>query len=163
MNKKYSIFLKIINETSPRLISFGLLLLRCTLGILLFIAGSGKLFGWFSGYGIKATLEGFSKIGISIPLIYLSLYTEFLGGLLITIGLLTRPAAFAVMINMLVATLITLPNGFIGPTGAQTPFMFLVIDIVILLCGPMSFSLDTLFFKENGKSLIRYQTTKIKN
>ena len=74
MNKKYSIFLKIINETSPRLISFGLLLLRCTLGILLFIAGSGKLFGWFSGYGIKATLEGFSKIGISIPLIYLSIY-----------------------------------------------------------------------------------------
>jgi len=142
------IFLKIFKDTNPTLVSIGLLLLRCTLGILLFIAGSGKLFGWFSGYGMKATIEGFGKIGISMPLIYLSTYTELIGGLLITIGLLTRPAAFAVMINMLVATLVTLPNGFMGPTGAQTPFIFLIIDIVILLCGPMTFSMDALFFKK---------------
>jgi len=97
---------------------------------------------------MEATIQGFSKIGISIPLTYLSTFTEFTGGLLLIIGLLTRPAAFAVMINMLVATLVTLPHGFMGPTGAQTPFIFLVIDIVILLAGPMVYSIDMFIFRK---------------
>jgi putative oxidoreductase len=142
----------IMTKTNPTLMSLGSLFLRCTIGVLLFIAGSGKLFGWFGGYGIKATLEGFSKIGISAPLTYLSSYTEFLGGLLLIFGFLTRPAAFAIMINMLVATLVTLPHGFMGPTGAQTPFIFLVIDIVILLSGPKIFSVDSMIFRKSDPS-----------
>jgi len=145
---KNNLIVKILNETNPSLVSLSLLLLRCTIGILLFIAGSGKLFGWFGGFGMEATIQGFSKIGISIPLTYLSTFTEFTGGLLLIIGLLTRPAAFAVMINMLVATLVTLPHGFMGPTGAQTPFIFLVIDIVILLAGPMVYSIDMFIFRK---------------
>lgn len=148
--KKNNLLVKILKETNPNLLSLSVLLLRCTIGILLFIAGSGKLFGWFGGYGMEATLQGFSKIGISMPLTYLSTYTEFLGGLLLIIGLLTRPVAFAVMINMLVATLVTLPHGFMGPTGAQTPFLFLVIDIVILLIGPMAYSVDRIIFGKSG-------------
>jgi len=146
---KNNLIVKILNETNPSLVSLSLLLLRCTIGILLFIAGSGKLFGWFGGFGMEATIQGFSKIGISMPLTYLSTFTEFTGGLLLIIGLLTRPAAFAVMINMLVATLVTLPHGFMGPTGAQTPFIFLVIDIVILLAGPMVYSIDMFIFRKS--------------
>jgi putative oxidoreductase len=142
--KKNSLAGKIWYGSNDSLLSLGLLFLRCNIGILLFIAGAGKLFGCFGGYGMQATIEGFSKIGISASLTYLSTYTEFLGGILLTIGLLTRPVAFAVMINMLVATIVTLPSGFMGPTGAQTPFMFLVVDIVILLAGPMTFSVDRL-------------------
>jgi putative oxidoreductase len=148
--EKNNLLVKILKETNPNLLSLSVLLLRCTIGILLFIAGSGKLFGWFGGYGMEATLQGFSKIGISMALTYLSTYTEFLGGLLLIIGLLTRPVAFAVMINMLVATLVTLPHGFMGPTGAQTPFLFLVIDIVILLAGPMAYSVDRIIFGKSG-------------
>lgn len=148
--KKNNLLVKILKDTNPNLLSLSVLILRCTIGILLFIAGSGKLFGWFGGYGMEATLQGFSKIGISMPLTYLSTYTEFLGGLLLIIGLLTRPVAFAVMINMLVATLVTLPHGFMGPTGAQTPFLFLVIDIVILLAGPMAYSVDRIIFGKSG-------------
>jgi putative oxidoreductase len=147
---KNNLFFRILKETNPNLVSLSLLFLRCTIGILLFIAGSGKLFGWFGGYGMEATIQGFSKIGISMPLTYLSTYTEFLGGLLLIIGLFTRPVAFAVMINMLVATLVTLPHGFMGPTGAQTPFLFLVIDTVILLAGPMAYSVDRIIFGKSG-------------
>lgn len=147
---KNNLYFRILKETNPNLVSLSLLFLRCTIGILLFIAGSGKLFGWFGGYGMEATIQGFSKIGISMPLTYLSTYTEFLGGLLLIIGLFTRPVAFAVMINMLVATLVTLPHGFMGPTGAQTPFLFLVIDIVILLTGPMAYSVDRIIFGKSG-------------
>jgi putative oxidoreductase len=146
--KKDSLTGKIWYGSNNSLLSLGLLFLRCNIGILLFMAGAGKLFGWFGGYGMEATIEGFSKIGIPAVLTYMSTYTELLGGILLTIGLLTRPVAFAVMINMIVATIVTLPSGFMGPTGAQTPFMFLVIDIVILLAGPMTFSLDRLLVRK---------------
>jgi putative oxidoreductase len=143
-----NLILRILKGTSPTLVNISVLLLRCTVGILLFVAGSGKIFGWFGGYGMTATLQGYSKMGFSAPLAYLSMFTEFLGGLLLVTGLLTRPAAFALMINMLVATIVSLPGGFMGPTGAQTPFIFLMIDIAILLTGPMTFSLDTLIFRK---------------
>jgi putative oxidoreductase len=144
---KKDIFPKILNDTNNNIISIGILFLRALIGILLFIAGAGKLFGWFGGRGIEATIEGFSKIGISIPLTYMSCYAEFIGGLLLTLGLLTRPAAFVIMINMIVATIIVLPHGFLGPGGAQTAFIFLVIDIVIFMTGPMNYSIDSLIFR----------------
>ena len=150
--KRNNFFVKTLFETNSNLVSLCLLLLRCTIGILLFVAGSGKLLGWFGGYGLEASIQGYNKMGISTILTYLSIYTEFTGGLLLTIGLLTRPVAFAIMINMLVATLVTLPNGFMGPTGAQTAFIFLVIDIVILLAGPMTYSVDAPIFKSQGNT-----------
>jgi putative oxidoreductase len=150
--KRNNFFAKTLFETNSNLVSLCLLLLRCTIGILLFVAGSGKLLGWFGGYGLEASIQGYNKMGISTILTYLSIYTEFIGGLLLTIGLLTRPVAFAIMINMLVATLVTLPNGFMGPTGAQTAFIFLVIDIVILLAGPMAYSADAPIFKSQGNT-----------
>jgi putative oxidoreductase len=64
-----------------------------------------------------------------------------IGGALLVLGLLTRPAAFAVMINMLVATITSWPNGFIVG-GAAFPFSFLVSAIIILLAGPMAYSVD---------------------
>jgi putative oxidoreductase len=144
-----NLFLRIIKGTNPTLLNISVLLMRCTIGILLFVAGSGKLLGWFGGYGITATLQGYVKMGFSAPWAYLSMFTEFFGGLLLVIGLLTRPAAFAIMINMLVATIVSLPGGFMGPTGAQTPFIFLIIDIAILIAGPMGFSLDAIVFRKS--------------
>jgi uncharacterized membrane protein YphA (DoxX/SURF4 family) len=74
------------------------------------------------------------------------MYTEFIGGFLLLIGFLTRPAAFAILINMTVATLVSLPGGFRGPMGAQIPFLYLVIDFMILLAGPMAYSVDRYVF-----------------
>jgi putative oxidoreductase len=149
---KNNLYENVLKATTPGLVNLSLLMLRCTIGILLFVAGSGKLLGWFGGYGLDASMQGYAKMGISPFLTYLSIYTEFVGGFLLTIGLVTRPAAFAVMINMIVATLVSLPRGFMGPTGAQTPFMFLVIDVVILLAGPMAFSIDALIFNSRDKN-----------
>lgn len=146
-NLKFRLF----KGVNPTLISVSVLLLRCTVGILLFVAGSGKVLGWFAGYGMEATLQGYAKMGLSAPLAYVSMFTELLGGLLLVIGLLTRPVAFAIMINMLVATIVSLPGGFMGPTGAQTPFIFLMIDIAILLAGPMTYSLDTVIFRKSSQ------------
>ena len=95
--------------------------------------------------GKRANCKALNRFGL-IRAVYLSSYTEFIGGLLLVLGFLTRPAAFAVMINMHVAFLVTLPGGFIMG-GASYPFSLLVTSIVIIISGPMSYSIDYLLFK----------------
>lgn len=141
---------KLLSGSNNTLLSISLLLLRGTIGIILFVVGAGKVLGWFGGFGMEQTIKIFSQIGISAPLIYLSSYTEFIGGLLIIIGLFTRPVAVAVVVNMSVATIVTLPNGFLGTNGAALPFTFLACTIAILISGPMNYSLDNLWFKERA-------------
>lgn len=142
--------LKRFTGTNIRLLSIGLLLLRCTIGVILFMAGSGKVLGWFGGMGMEATIQAFEKGGFSVPLIYLSSDTEFLVGALLVLGLITRPATIAVTINMLVATLTMLPHGFIMG-GADFPFSLLIIAVVILFAGPMNFSIDNLLFQSGRR------------
>lgn len=148
MNKKK--ITELLIGSNNTLLSISLLLIRGTIGIILFVVGSGKVLGWFGGFGMEQTVKMFSQMQISVILIYLSSFTEFLGGLLLTIGLFTRPVAIAVVINMSVATMVTLPNGFLAASGAALPFTFLMCAIVILIAGPMNYSLDNLWFKSRG-------------
>jgi len=139
-------FIKILVSSNDVLFSISLFLLRGTIGIILFVVGAGKVLGWFNGMGMEQTIKMFFQIGISTPFTYLSCYTEFIGGLLITIGIFTRPVAFIVMINMIVATYVALPGGFLAPNGAVLPFTFLICSIAILIAGPMNYSIDNLLF-----------------
>lgn len=139
----------LLTGTNKTLISISILLLRLVLGGILFVAGAGKVFGWFGGMGLEATLESFTQMGFSAPLAHLSNYTELIGGLLIAIGLLTRPAALAIAINMLVAAVVSLPQGFM--MGASFPFSLFVVSLAILLSGPMSISVDALLFGKDAR------------
>jgi putative oxidoreductase len=138
--------MKLLTQTNVTLLNLSLLLLRCMIGVILFAGGAGKVLGWFGGFGMKMTIQYYSMSGISVPLTYLSAYTEFIGGFLLIIGLLTRPVAFAIMINMLVATILTMPKGFLAG-GAAYPFSLTVSAIIILLAGPMAYSVDWLLNK----------------
>ncbi len=140
-----------MTTTNGSLIAISIFLLRCTAGIILFEVGSGKVLGWFGGLGMDITIMYFSKMGFSAFLTYLSSYTEFIGGILLFSGLFTRPAATAVFINMLVATIVMWPKGFIKG-GADFPFTIMIISAVIILTGPMAVSLDSLFIKRLNKN-----------
>lgn len=143
--------MKLLTCTNAALLNISLLLLRLAVGIILFVAGAGKVLGWFGGMGMDATINIFvTNMGIHPLLAYLSCYTEFIGGFLLIVGLLTRPAAFAITINMLVAGIVTLPNGFM--TGASYPFSMMVSSLVILLAGPMAYSLDAWLLSGGKKS-----------
>lgn len=132
-----------LTGTSRGLQNLSLLLLRCATGLLLFVAGAGKLYGWFGGMGIETTLKMFAdQSHISAFWTYLSSYTEMIGGFLLFIGLFTRVAAFALFINMLVATIITIPMGFF--TWGGYPFTLAVCMLVILFTGPLDYSIDRL-------------------
>jgi putative oxidoreductase len=116
-------------------------------GLILFVAGAGKVMGWFGGFGMTTTLQMF-KTGMHLSAfwVYVSCYAEFIGGFLLMTGLLTRVAAFTLVINMLVATLtVGFKNFFMG--GAAYPCYVLVGCLVILLTGPMAFSIDALLAK----------------
>jgi len=134
--------MKLLTVTNATLLNVCILLLRCTVGVILFGVGLGKVFGSFGGYGLESTIQHYATIGIPAPLAYLSTFTELIGGFLLIVGLLTRPAAFAVMINMLVATIVLLPMGFF--TEAAYPLSLTVSAAIIVLAGPTAYSIDTL-------------------
>jgi putative oxidoreductase len=140
--------MKPLVETSTKAVSTAILLLRIMSGLILFVGGAGKVLGWFGGMGMNATLDIFkTNLHLSAFWIYLSCYTEFIGGLLITIGLFTRIAAFALFINMLVATLfVGFKNFFMG--GAAYPCLLMIIFLAIVLSGPMAFSIDAVLAKK---------------
>lgn len=142
--------MKPLTETNARFISIAILLLRCMVGIIFFVAGAGKIFGWFGGMGIQATLDIFkTQTHISATWTYIHCYVELVGGLFLIIDLLTRPAAFLLVINMLVATVIMgTKNFFMG--GAAYPFSLMVSSLAILLTGPMAYSIDAYLSNRKG-------------
>lgn len=136
--------MKPLIDTNIKALSTAILLMRIMAGLILFVSGAGKAMGWFGGFGLPATIEMFkTNMHLSTFWIYVSCYTEFIGGFLIIIGLLTRVAATALFINMLVATLfVGFKNFFMG--GAAYPCLLMVIFLFLLLSGPMAFSVDAL-------------------
>lgn len=133
------------------------LILRIALGIVFFAHGSQKIFGWFGGFGWTGTL-GFFQQAMGIPpfLAGLSFLAEFVGGVLILLGLLTRPAALAIAVTMLVAGLkVGLPNGFFldsnGPNnGIEYVFVLFLLAVYFVIKGSGRISLDSLLSKRNG-------------
>ena len=135
--------MKPLTQTSPTMISLAILLLRCMTGAIMFGAGAGKVVKWFGGFGMDITLQYYKQMGFSNMWTYVSSFTEFLGGALLIVGLLTRPAAFLIFINMLVATIVTMPKGFLAGQAAF-PFSLMVSALIIFITGPLRFSIDAL-------------------
>ena len=94
---------------------FSALALRVPVGIIFIAHGAQKLFGWFGGYGLEGTGGWMESIGLAPGFIMALLAgsAEFFGGLFILLGLLTRPAAMALALTMVVAIFsVHFANGF---------------------------------------------------
>jgi putative oxidoreductase len=146
--------MKPLIETNQRTLDVAILLLRLMTGLILVVAGAGKVLTWFGGFGMTTKLELFkTNMHLSAFWAYLSSYTEFIGGFLIMIGLLTRFASIALLINMLVATLLVgFKNFFLG--GAAYPCLLFVICLVFVLTGPLAYSIDAVLSTKNEKHRI---------
>ena len=132
---------------------FTLTILRLVLGVVFFAHGSQKMLGWFGGYGFHGTMGFFTaKMGIPAPLAFLAICAEFLGGLGLIFGLLSRIAAFGITVNMLVAiATVHAANGFfMNWTGQQKGEGFeyhlltIAVCVAIMIKGAGAFSLDRL-------------------
>src|SRR5919206_2953785 len=126
--------------------AYGLLLLRVVVGLTMSAHGAQKLFGWFEGPklgGVKAMLGNF---GFRVPaLMALGLaLTEFGGGGLFALGLLTPLAALGMVVVMVNAiALVHFKNGFwAGKGGYEFNLVLLAVSVAVAATGPGRFSLD---------------------
>lgn len=130
-------------------------LMRLVLGVVFFAHGSQKAMGWFGGYGWNATMHMFTDM-MHIPAFFAAcaILAEFVGGILLIIGLFSRLAALGIAIVMMVAILkVHLHNGLLGsPQGAgfEHPLVCLALAILIVMKGGGALSLDRLFARETS-------------
>jgi putative oxidoreductase len=128
-----------------------LTVLRLVMGVTFFMHGAQKMLGWFGGYGFSGTMGFFTNMmHIPAPFAVLAILAEFLGGIGLIVGALTRVAAFGIATNMLVAVLMVHAQVgfFMNWTGQQKGEGFeyhllaLAIAIVLMARGGGAFSGD---------------------
>ena len=126
-------------------------LIRFVAGATLVPHGAQKLFEWFGG-NTAGTAAFFSKFGLepALQLVYLTGAIEFFGGILLAIGLFTRPAA-AIIFGMLTVAWYTvhLGNGFFWTKGGiEYPLMWSLIALGFAFGGGGRMSLDAKLGRE---------------
>ena len=126
--------------------------LRLVAGIIFAAHGSQKLFAWFGGYGLDGTGQWMDSIGLGpgYVMALLAGSAEFFGGLLLILGLFTRPTSVVLAITMLVAIVkVHLVNGlFMANNGYEYALTLLVVTLVLAIQGAGSFSLDNVLAKK---------------
>lgn len=81
-----------------------LTVVRLVLGIVFFMHGAQLVLGWFGGYGYTGSMHFFTQgMGVPAPFAFLAIMAQFLGGIGLIVGLLSRIAAFGIAMDMLVA------------------------------------------------------------
>jgi putative oxidoreductase len=113
-------------------------ILRIATGLLFMQHGVQKLFGWLGGFGPEGgTAPLFSQFGVAGIL-------EVFGGALIVLGLLTRPVALILVLEMLYAYLrVHLPQNF-WPirNGGELALLYAFIYLYLAAAGSGRFALD---------------------
>jgi putative oxidoreductase len=137
-------------QGSSGLEQYAILLVRVSIGLFFAISGANKL---FVAGGTKPVYDTLVKANVPFP--HLTAYfvsgVEFVGGFLVTVGLLSSPACAALLIDMIVATLTsavsTLPKG-LSALNWLDDFLYLpevlyALFFIWLICsGPGRFSVD---------------------
>ncbi|MEJ7758289.1 MAG: DoxX family protein [Gemmatimonadaceae bacterium] len=127
------------------------LILRLSLGLVIFPHGAQKLIGWFGGPGLGGTIDGMqSQYGLAPSLTLLVIVAEFFGPLALAAGFLTRFSAAAIGLVMLGAMfMVHLPFGFfMNWSGAQAGEGFeyhllaLGLAIALVMRGGGAWSMD---------------------
>ena len=127
-----------VMEGSSRLAPATHAVLRIGTGLLFMQHGLQKLFGMFGGInGEGGTVELMSRIGLAGVL-------EAFGGPLIVIGLLTRPVALVLMLEMVAAFAIAhLPRGGAPiQNGGELPLLFALVWAFFAANGAGPYSVD---------------------
>jgi len=121
----------------PKNIDFALLFLRLAIGIFMLTHGVGK-FQKLSGDG---PVQFADPLGIGATAsLALAVFAEVLCSILLILGIITRPAALALIINMSVAA-------FIAHAGdafrvREMALLYLAVYIVIAIAGAGKYSID---------------------
>jgi putative oxidoreductase len=136
--------LNFLNRLQP----LGLLVLRLALGAVMIAHGYQKLFG-----GMAQFMGMLSHMGIPPWMGYLTVAAEFGGGILLVVGFLTRLAALAIFIDMLVAILkVHLHNGLFSKNGGfEFPMVCAAVAFSLIWSGAGPIAIDWLWGSKGGR------------
>ena len=141
-------------------------IVRIVLGVVFFAHGAQKALGWFGGAGLQSTVRVFrEQLRIPAPLALLSVAAEFLGGLGLIVGLLSRIAALGIAVVMIVALVAV--HGKFGffmnwygekqGHGIEYHILVLALAVAVIIKGGGAFSLDKVLYQQvsaqNGVAL----------
>jgi putative oxidoreductase len=117
-----------------------LLILRLVLGIIMIAHGYSKVFGGFHQHAAFV-----SHLGMPWWMALFSTAAEFGGGILLVVGLLTRFAALAICLEMIVAIWkVHWQNGLLAEHGYQFPLALAAMAFALIFLGAGAISLDAL-------------------
>jgi putative oxidoreductase len=125
--------------------AYGILILRVVVGALLFAHGAQKLFGWWSGGGIRGTAGFFGSLGFRLPTgMALTAGVSEAAGLLFAAGFLTPLAALLMASTMVVAIgSVHWKNGVFATNGGYEYNLVLwTVAVAVAATGPGRFSVD---------------------
>lgn len=118
-------------------------IIRIILGVLMIYHGGRKVFGEFD-----SVVAEIAEIGWPLPYLqaFATVFIEFAGGILLVVGLFTRPTAFA---SVLLFNIITFIYLYVKPFPAkEKALLFLILSAYVLFMGPGKFSVDHFLFKK---------------
>ena len=123
----------------------GLLILRVFIGGALLTHGWGKMFGGLGGF-----IDGVAQMGFPAPTVlgFLAAFAESFGAILLAVGLLTRPAAFLIVVSMGTAALKVHSGQSFGEQ--ELAWLYFFSALFFLLKGAGQWSLDALVAKKLG-------------
>lgn len=136
------------NTTAPSpSASLGLLVLRVVVGLIFAAHGAQKIFE----YTLPGTIGSFADMGVPLPEIAAPVvaFVELIGGILLALGLFTRPVGILLAIDMLVAIVaVHLPAGlWVGEGGYEFVAVLGVAALALAFTGAGRFSLDGAFLR----------------
>jgi putative oxidoreductase len=132
----------------------GRLLLRFVVGGLFVGHGTQKLFGWFGGYGLEGTAQGFEALGMRPGKAHATAagVAEAGGGAALALGAETPLAAAVITATMLTA--IETVHGKNGPWASDGGYEYNAVLIAAVLAlaelGPGPVSIDALLGRERS-------------
>jgi len=122
---------------NPKHMDWALLLIRLS------VAATFIYHGWAKVSGIDSYITMFGSMGISAFFTYIAAYTEFLGGIALALGIMTRLVGGLFAVIMIVAiSLVHFKNGFNSmSSGYEFQLLLLCCSVGLALVGPGSISL----------------------
>ena len=128
-------------------------------GLLVLRVGLGGMMAWAHGWGkITAGPEKWEALGgaigaLGVPVFlptfwgFMAAFAEFVGAILLAMGLFFRPAAAMLLFTMIVAAAMHATNG--DDFGAKTsrPIELGIVFLAMLLTGPGKWSVDAALAK----------------
>jgi putative oxidoreductase len=123
------------------LADIGLMLLRVFAGLSLALAH-----GWGKVQDPSGIIEGTRRMGMPAPGLMgvAAMLAEFLGGLLLAVGLATRPAAFLIACTMGVAAAVA--HGSDPYARKELALCYLAMAVCFMLTGSGRYGADAMFF-----------------